>query len=73
MTWSQWSSAVGECGELCQQIAKEPAHGVAGLAVKYRALLWQLLEDDVILDRALRRQVLALGRQLDALGKQGAR
>jgi hypothetical protein len=68
--WSRWSEVVTECAQLCDRIAKEPAESLAGLAVKYRALLWQLVEDDVILDRAVRRQVLAFGRELDARAKQ---
>jgi hypothetical protein len=58
--WSRWSRAVSECAALLEQIAKEPAASLAGLAVKYRALLWQLVEDDVILDRAVRRRAVRL-------------
>lgn len=43
-----------------------------GLAVKYHALLWQLIKDDVILDRTLRRRAVACGKELDALAKQDA-
>jgi hypothetical protein len=51
----------------CERIASLPLHSLAGFGVKYRALVWQLVEDDMILDRGLRRQVLAFGRELDAL------
>jgi hypothetical protein len=65
--WYRWSRAVTECAELCDQIAREPAHSLAGVAVKHQALVWQLTEDDVILDRGVRRRVLAFGRELQAL------
>jgi hypothetical protein len=52
--WSWWSRAVTECAQLCERIGNEPAHSLAGIAVKYRTLLWQLVEEDVILDRTLR-------------------
>jgi hypothetical protein len=68
--WSRWSRAVSECAELCEQIAKEPARSLAGLAVNYRALLWLLVGDDVILDRAVRRRAVAFGKELDALARQ---
>jgi hypothetical protein len=68
--WSRWSRAVAECAELCEQIAKSPMRHLSGLAVRYRALLWELVEDDVILDRAVRRRVMAFGRDLDALAKR---
>jgi hypothetical protein len=67
-----WSQAVSDCAELCDSIAKEPAESLAGLAVKYHALLWQLIKDDVILDRTLRRRAVACGKELDALAKQDA-
>jgi hypothetical protein len=67
---ARWSQAVSECANLCERIGKEPAHGLTGLAVKYRALLWLLIEDDVILDRAVRRRLLEFGSELDALAKQ---
>jgi hypothetical protein len=50
---------VNNCAELCHRIGKEPAHGLAGLAVKYRVLLWQLIEDEVMLDRAVRWRAAA--------------
>jgi hypothetical protein len=60
--WARWSCAVTGCAELCERIVKEPAGSLAGIAVKHRALVWQLAEDDVILDRAVRRQVVTFGR-----------
>jgi hypothetical protein len=69
--WARWSQAVSECAELCDLIAKEPAESLDGIAVKYRALLWQLVEDDVILDRAIRRQVVTFGRELAELTRRG--
>ena len=70
--WSRWSRAVSECAELCEQVAKLPVKDLVGLAVRYRALLWELVEDDVILDRAVRRRATAFRRDLDALAKRAA-
>ena len=70
--WSRWSRAVSECAELCEQIAKMPVKDLAGLAVRYRALLWEIVEDDLILDIAVRRRAIAFGRDLDALAKRAA-
>ena len=70
--WSRWSRAVAECAALCEQVAKLPVQDLAGLAVRCRALLWELAEDDVILDRTVRRRVIAFGRDLDALAKRAA-
>jgi hypothetical protein len=68
--WSRWSRAVSECVELCEQIAKLPVTDLAGLALRYRALLWELIEDDLILDRAVRRRAIAFGHELEALAKR---
>ena len=71
--WSRWSRAVGECAALCEQIAKSPVHDLAGLAIKYQALLWELVEDDLILDHAVRRRAIAFGRELEALANRVGR
>jgi hypothetical protein len=68
--WSRWSRAVGECADLCDQIAKSPVSDLAGLAIKYKALLWELVEDDLILDLAVRRRAIAFGRELERLAVQ---
>lgn len=67
---SQWSEAVAACEALCERIAKEPVNGLAGLAMRYRALLLELTEDDLIVDRALRRRAVAFGRELNALARR---
>ena len=71
--WSRWSRAVSECVELCEQIAKLPVKDLAGLALRYRALLWELIEDDLILDHAVRRRAIVFGRELEALAKRAER
>jgi hypothetical protein len=68
--WSRWSRAVSECAELCEQIAKSPVSDLAGLAIKYKALLWELVEDDLILDVAVRRRAISFGRELERLAAQ---
>ena len=61
---------MAECAALCEQIAKSPVRDLARLAIKYKALLWELVEDDVILDRAVRRRAIKFGRDLEALAKR---
>ena len=68
--WSRWSRAVSECVELCEQIAELPVTDLAGLALRYRALLWELIEDDLLLDHAARRRAIAFGRDLEALASR---
>lgn len=71
--WSRWSLAVDDCAELCEVIARSPADSIAGLAVRYHALLWELTEDDIIMDRAVQRRAIAFGRLLsDLAGRASA-
>ena len=67
--WSRWSGAIAETAALCEKIAKTPAADLADLAVKFRALIWELVEDDAILDRVLRRRVILFGRELEAMAR----
>ena len=59
--WQRWSHAVSELESVAAAIAKTPAHNLADLLIKYRALRWALIDDTA------RRQVLAFGRALAAL------
>jgi hypothetical protein len=61
---------MAEAAALCERIAKLPAADLADLAVKCRAMIWELIEDDVTLDRVLRRRVILFGRELDAMAKR---
>jgi hypothetical protein len=70
--WSRWSRAVSEYVELREEIAKLPVTDLAGLALRYRALLWELIEDDLILDHTVRRRAIAFGRELEALAKRAS-
>jgi hypothetical protein len=63
---------MAECAALCEQIAKSPVRDLACLTIRYRALLWELVEDDLILDRAVRRRAIAFGRNLYALARRAA-
>ena len=65
--WQRWSNAVSELESVAAAIAKTPAHNLADLLVKYRALRWALIDDDTIIDDTAREQVLAFGRTLTAL------
>ena len=68
--WLRWSEAVAACEALCERIAKAPPESLGGIAVKYHALVWQLVEDDLILDRAVRRLAIEFGRELQTLAEQ---
>ena len=56
-----------ECAAIAENIIAMRVTGLRGVAIKYRALVWLLVEDDVVRDERVRRQVLAFGRELDRL------
>jgi hypothetical protein len=68
VAWLSWSGAVTECAELCERIAESPVDGIAGLAVRYKALLWELVEDDVVMDRTTRRRAIRFGSRSPGSG-----
>lgn len=69
--WRRWSLAVDAQTELLERIARSPTHGLDGLVVRVQAVVWELLDDDVVLDEGARRRVAALGRELRRLAKSG--
>lgn len=67
VSWARWSRSVAECEAIAEKIIATRANSLRGVAAKYRALVWLLVEDDVVRDKRVRRQVLAFGRELDRL------
>ena len=67
VSWARWSQTVAECEMIAERIIAMKANGLSGVAAKYRALLWLLVDDDAVRDNRVRRQVLAFGRELDRL------
>lgn len=68
-TWQRWSDAHAHLSGLCDRIARTPATTLAGLAVRYEALAICLLDDDVLMDEDIRRQVLAFQRDIRQLAR----
>lgn len=62
--WQEWSDACSELAQLCERIALVPAVTVQGIAIRYEALAVGLLDEDVIMDEAVRRQAATLRRAL---------
>ena len=69
--WRRWSIAVDEQAKLLERIARASAHDLGGVLVKVQAVVWELLDDDIVLDEGARRRVAALGRELRRLAKPG--
>ena len=65
--WTRWSRAVDGQAELLERIARSPAHGLDGVLVKVQAIVWELLDDDIVLDEGARRRVASVGRELRRL------
>lgn len=58
--WQEWSDACSALAELCEQIARVHPTTLQGVAIRFEALAVGLLDDDVILDEAIRRQTAML-------------
>ena len=65
--WTRWSRAVDEQANLLERIASIPVHGLDGVLVKVQAIVWELLDDDIVLDEGARRRVASVGRELRRL------
>lgn len=71
--WQRWSEAHAELTGFCDRIVRMPASTMAGLAVRYEALAVGLLDDGVLMDDGIRRQVLALRREMRRLASSATR
>ena len=66
--WRTWSSTIDEGLDLAGRIDRAPALDLAGLSIKFRAILWRIhVDEDVIMDEAIRRALDGFGRQLTSL------
>ena len=66
--WQAWSTTIDEALAVVDRIARTPAHGLPGLAVKVCATVWFLLDaSDAVLDDEGARQLRALGREVRRL------
>jgi hypothetical protein len=50
VSWARWSRSVAECEAIAEKIIAMKANGLRGVAIKYRALIWLLVDDDVLVD-----------------------
>ena len=63
--WQLWSSTIDEGLDIVRRIDDARAGDLAGLATKFRAILWRIrVDEDVIMDEAVRRALHRFGRQL---------
>ncbi|MDO8358934.1 MAG: hypothetical protein Q7T08_02710 [Devosia sp.] len=66
--WQAWSTTIDEALAVVGCIARTPARGLPGLAVKVCATVWFLLDtSDAVLDAEGARQLRALGREVRRL------
>lgn len=67
--WKEWSETVAGGLDLAETIRRTPAVSVTDLAVKYRALLWELYHDSMAetADPEHVRLLKGFGRELDRL------
>lgn len=61
--WQHWSEAHDQLSGLCDRISRTPVSTMAGLAVRYEALVLGLLDDGMLMDDGIRRQVHAFRRE----------
>jgi hypothetical protein len=62
--WQTWSDACADLAQLCERIALVPATTIQGIAIRYEALAVGLLDDDIVMDQAIRQQAALLRQSL---------
>lgn len=67
--WQEWSAACEDLADLCEQIAGVHPTTLQGVAIRFEALAAGLLDDDVIMDEAVRRQAALLRISLARLAR----
>lgn len=70
--WRGWSAALDSSLELVARIRNMPAETITGLAVKHRALMWDLFHDGGGMDDIAQRRLAAFDRELKALADKAA-
>jgi hypothetical protein len=64
-----WSATVDQALHTAEIISREPAHGLAGLVVKFDAAWWWIIEDDTLLDDRARVWLMRFRRSLHRLAR----
>lgn len=62
--WQMWSDACADLARLCERIALAPATTLQGIAIRYEALAVGLLDEDIVMDQAIRQQAALLRQSL---------
>ena len=65
--WQRWSSTMDEIAALTERVVTSPAANVDSLAIKFRAILWQIEINDRLLDGDDLRRLRRFGREVAAL------
>jgi hypothetical protein len=60
----KWSDTADQTLGIAENISREPAQDVVGLAIKFEAICWWIVEDDSLLDEPARRWLLRFRRSL---------
>lgn len=69
--WQRWSATIDEGDALAARIETAPVDDLAGLAVKFRAVLWRIRTDEgIIMDEVLGRALQWFGRDVARLLRQ---
>ena len=69
--WQRWSATIQEGLGIVGRIERAPIRDMVGLTTKFRAILWRIqVDEDVILDEAVRRALKRFGRDVAALMRQ---
>ena len=67
--WRTWSDACSALADLCEQIARVHPTTLQGVAIRFEAFAVGLLDDDAIVDEAVRRQAAMLRTSLARLAR----
>lgn len=60
-------------GTLADRIIRYPARSLDDIVIKFAALEWALLDEGVVMDWSVRRQIIAFHRNLISLGAHAGR
>jgi hypothetical protein len=67
---SEWSATIEQALGIAEVISRGPAHDFAGLAIKFEAAWWWIVEDDNLLDDRVRLWLVRFRRSLHRLSGQ---
>ena len=60
-------------GTLADRIIRYPARSLDDIVIKFAGLAWGLLDDGVVMNSSVRRQIIAFRRNLISLGAHAGR